>query len=128
MVGEAKPEAESILKPRKRTQVDYKESEFDKKINKALKFNDNNDDSDALIESDEESDDDDSDESAEDPSEKERSRWGGKLPDHWTRKEVESVITSIERHGYANITLEKFRKYLSKDCEKFSHDEVRFFE
>jgi len=123
MVGEAKPEEESILKPRKRNQANYNEENlWDKNIKQALKFDA---DGEAFSESDE-SDGEDSDESAEDPSLEERYRWGGPGPDNWKKDQVESVLESIEQHGYGMIPWDQFFKSLSNSCDKFSQIEVSF--
>lgn len=115
MVGEAKPEEESILKPRKRNQTNYNEKSWDKNLNKALRYDDETDFSD--------SDDSDSDESAE-GDEQERTRWGGPKPEHWTRAQVESVLAMIEKKGYGMIHWEEFLAGLPKTCSKFDPVEV----
>lgn len=116
MVGEAKPEAESILKPRSRNQASYNEKEWDKNFKQSMAY-DGNSASDAS---------DDSDESEEDPDNvnQERSRWGGKKPEHWSKKNAESVVDALERFGYGNKKWSVFMETLPKDCSK-TETEVR---
>lgn len=116
MVGEAKPEAESILKPRSRNQASYNEKEWDKNFKQSLTF-DGNLASEAS---------DDSDESEEDPdnANQERYRWGGSKPEHWTKKNAQSVVDALERFGYGNRKWPVFAEMLPKDCSK-TETEVR---
>ena len=114
MVGEAKPEAESILKPRKRNTTNYSEKSWDKNLQKALMYESEYSDSDGS----------DSDESAEGDVQ-ERTRWGGSNPEDWTREQVESVLALIEKKGYGMCDFDKFVSELPKDFDKFAPAEVR---
>ena len=113
MVGEAKPEEQSILAPRRRNQANYNE----KKMQKALRYGSETDFSD--------SDDsgDDSDVSAEGDT-SERTRWGGPKPEHWTRAQVEAVLALIEKKGYGTVVWEEFLGSLPKGFSKFPPVEV----
>ncbi|VEU34941.1 unnamed protein product [Pseudo-nitzschia multistriata] len=113
MVGEAKPEEESILKPRKRNQANYNEKNWDKNLQKALKYDSEFSDS----------DDDDDDESAEGDVQ-ERTRWGGPKPEHWKRDQVEAVVARIEKCGYGLIPPDEFAKGLPKGFGKFPKEEI----
>jgi hypothetical protein len=116
MVGEAKQETESILKPRRRNQANYNEKAYEKNFNKALTYEEasGSDSSD------------DSDESEEDPDGEthERYRWGGNKPEHWKRNQAMAVIDELEHLGYGNRTWRAFIDKLPKDCSKFSETEV----
>jgi hypothetical protein len=118
MVGEAKPEEESILKPRRRNQANYNEKSWDMNLQKALKDASESDFSDS------DDSDGDSDVSAEGDVE-ERTRWGGPKPDDWTREQVESVLALIEKKGYGMISWDEFVSGLPKTCSEFSPIEVR---
>ena len=118
MVGEAKPEEESILKPRKRNQANYNEKAWDNNLQKALNFEEGED------EQTDYSDGEDSDGSAEDEDVQERTRWGGPNPEHWNKDQVDAVLEKIEKHGYGLIPWDKFVEGLPKDCSKFSQTEV----
>ena len=118
MVGEAKPEEESILKPRRRNQTNYNEKSWDKNLSKALKYASESDFSDS------DDSDGDSDASA-DGDVQERTRWGGPKPDHWTRPQVESVLALIEKKGYGMISWDEFVSGLPKTCSEMSSVEVR---
>jgi hypothetical protein len=118
MVGEAKPEEESILKPRRRNQANYNEKSWDKNLQKALRYEDESDFSNSDSDSD-------SDTSAEGDVQ-ERTRWGGPKPEHWTKAQVESVLAMIEKKGYGMVAWEEFVSGLPKTCSKFSPIEVRF--
>ena len=124
MVGEAKVEEESVLKPRKRNAANYNENAWDKNLKKALVYGvapDGNSDSEASV--------DDSDDSEEDPDEeqKERARWGGQKADNWKRNEAESVLDALEHLGYGIAPMDVFMKVLPKQCTKFSETEVSIF-
>mmetsp|Transcript_21082 Transcript_21082/g.58594 ORF Transcript_21082/g.58594 Transcript_21082/m.58594 type:complete len:2371 (-) Transcript_21082:379-7491(-) len=119
MVGEAKPEEESILKPRRRNQTNYDEKNWDRNLQKALRFG-VGDESDVFSDSD---DDDDDDESAEGDVQ-ERTRWGGPQPEHWGRDQVESVLARIEKNGYGLIPWDQFVTELPKGFDKFPKKEV----
>jgi chromodomain-helicase-DNA-binding protein 7 len=114
MVGEAKPEEESILKPRQRRQADYNEN---KSFRKAM----------ALEEASDSDSSDDSDDSEEDPdsANQERYRWGGPKPEHWKRNQAEAVVDELEHLGYGNRGWNSFIADLPKDCKKFSETEAR---
>ncbi|KAL3915091.1 MAG: hypothetical protein SGILL_005809, partial [Bacillariaceae sp.] len=112
MVGEAKPEEQSILKPRKRRQ-DYNEDKSFKKA-MALEYGSDSDSSD------------DSDDSEEDPdnANQERYRWGGQQPQHWKRQQAQAVVDELEHLGYGNRQWDSFISDLPKDCKHFSESEV----
>ena len=116
MVGEAKPEEQSILKPRKRNQTNYNESSWDQKMRKAIYDTDYSGSEDSGNES---------DESAEDDTQ-ERTRWGGPNPEHWSKDQVESILARIEKKGYGVIELEEFLSGLPKTCKKFDKMEVSY--
>ncbi|KAG7370276.1 DNA/RNA helicase, superfamily II, SNF2 family protein [Nitzschia inconspicua] len=117
MVGESKPETESILKPRQRTKTNYNEKTWEKNFNKALTY-----DEDSGSDSSEGSE-----ESEEDPdgADQERYRWGGNKPEHWKRNDAQGVIDGVERFGYGNKKWPDFIKELPKECSKFSETEIR---
>jgi hypothetical protein len=112
MIGEAKPEAELILEPRRRNQSNYNEKNF----NKALTYE-------GTCASDSS---DDSDESEEDPDNdhQERQRWGGNKPEHWKRNQAQAVIDKLEQLGYSTREWPLFMGTLPPDCSKFSEVEV----
>lgn len=120
MVGEAKPEEESILKPRKRNQTNYSETNWDQNLKQALKY----DSEFSVGGEDGEDSDSDSDESAEGDVQ-ERTRWGGTKPEHWTRHEVETVLALIEKKGYGMLEWKEFVSKLPKAYSKFNQMEVR---
>ena len=113
MVGEAKQEEESTLKPRKRNQANYDERNWDKNLQKAL----TNAASDVSEQEFSDSDDDDDDESAEGDVQ-ERTRWGGPKQEHWKRDQVESILSRIENRGYGLIPWEEFLKGLPNSFGK----------
>ncbi|KAL3915362.1 MAG: hypothetical protein SGILL_005694, partial [Bacillariaceae sp.] len=115
VVGEEKPEAESILKPRQRKKADYNE---DKSFRKAMLEYGSAADSDSS---------DDSDDSEEDPdsANQERYRWGGQKPEHWKRNQAQAVVDELEHLGYGNRGWGSFMADLPKDCKQFSETEVR---
>jgi hypothetical protein len=118
MVGEAKPEEESVLKPRSRKQTNYNEKSWDKNLSHVLKY--------GAGDSDSSSDDGDSDDSAEDPDgeNQERTRWGGHKPEHWKRSQAESVLLELEQQGYGAHPWEEFLDELPKDCKTLPDVEV----
>lgn len=122
MVGEAKPEAESVLKPRQRNKANYSEKFYEKQLHKFISMNPEGSDS-----SDSESGvGDDSDESDDEFDEgvTERARWGGNMAHHWKKSQASKVLESLERFGYGVLSWDEFRKELLPDCEKFTEIEV----
>jgi hypothetical protein len=123
MVGEAKDEAESVLKPRQRKQAIYNEQVFERQLHEMIALNpdasdDSNSDSYESDESEDESDDD----------AKERARWGGPKQSHWKRSQAAKVLQGLERFGYGVVPWEAFKKALLPDCEKFEELEVSMLE
>ena len=119
VVGEAPPEVESVLKPRKRNTAIYNEKLIHQQMGAAF-------DPDGSGSSDSEDDFSSSDEEGPSPGKpKERRRWGGQHGIHWKRNNAESVLKCMERHGYCGGDALN-SKLASSGLAKFSKDEVRF--
>lgn len=115
MVGEAKPEEESVLQEkRKRKETNYNEKTWHKLQHLGI-----GDDDSASGTSDGDSDD-----SAEDPDEKERARWGGHKPGNWKRVHAEQVLELMERFGYGIKSWEEFEQDLPKEARSQTRTEV----
>eukprot|EP00980_Cylindrotheca_fusiformis_P030318 scaffold24653_cov157-Cylindrotheca_fusiformis.AAC.2 len=117
MVGEAKEEVLSELKPRKRSRMNYSEKSYANQFNQVLDVSDsdgsnNSDESDT-------SDDEDYGEQVE------RARWGGQKPGNWKRSQAKDVLEGIERHGYGGLPWDQFMKKLPESCKDFSEEAVR---
>ena len=117
MVGEAKQEEESILKPRKRNQANYNEKSWDKNLKQALHESD--------YSSEEDAEDNDSDDESAEGDVQERTRWGGPKAEHWKKDQVESVLSCIEKRGYGVVPWETIFAELPKNCDGLSKKEVR---
>lgn len=117
MVGEAKEEVHSELKPRKRSRMNYSEKSYDSRFNQVLDVSE----SEASGSSDESdtSDDEDVGDVAE------RSRWGGHKPGNWKRSQARDVLECVERHGYGGLPWDQFLQKLPETCKSFSEEEVR---
>jgi len=120
MVGEAKPEAESVLKPRKRSKANYSEKVYGRELQQMISLNP--DDSESSDSGGDESDD--SDDEMEDDTQ-ERARWGGPKPEHWRKPQALTVLEAVERFGFGNIAWEEFKKVLLPECEKFEDEEIQ---
>lgn len=119
MVGEAKQEAESVLKPRRRNKANYSEKYYERQLHQMISLNP--DDPDAS-----ESASDDSDESDDEQDDVvERARWGGQRPHHWKKSQAVEVLEAVERYGYGVLQWQQFRTDILPDCQKFSDTEVR---
>ena len=120
MVGEAPPEVESVLKPRKRNKTNYSEKFYERQLHSMIALN-----PDASGSSDSSGDEFDSSDDDE-AQVKERSRWGGQKPNHWKRTQAEAVIKNLEAYGYQVLPWESFIEKLPSHFDKFSETEVRF--
>jgi len=120
MVGEAKDEPESVLKPRQRKQAIYSEKFYERQLDQVIAFNpsvsdkDSDSASDGSVGSDDESD----DEGIE------RARWGGSMQNHWKKSHATKVLECMERFGYDVLPWNEFRENLLPDCAKFDEEEV----
>ena len=121
MVGEAKPEAESVLKPRRRNKANYSEKFYQRQLHQMLALNPGGSDS-----SESESDESEESDDEQDDGVEERTRWGGKQAYHWKKSQAAKVLASVECYGYGVIPWSQFRQELLPDCEKFSETEVSF--
>jgi hypothetical protein len=120
MVGEAKEEAESVLKPRQRKQAIYNEKFYERQLHEVIALNpDTSDDNDSVSYGSDSSEDDSDDEG------KERARWGGPKAHHWKKSQAVRVLECLERFGYGVVPWDDFRKALLPDCQKFEDMEVR---
>lgn len=117
MVGEAQPEAESVLKPRNRRTANYSEKMYERRFRQIVQESDGGNSSG--------SDSDESDDSSDggDSGETERLRWGGRGPDHWTKAQAYSVLSLLERYGYG-VRHKELKTILTPDFSTFSNDKV----
>lgn len=119
MVGEAKPEAASVLKPRRRNRAIYSEKFYARQLHQAITM-----DGDGSESSDSESEDEDhSDEEDEDNNE-ERTKWGGTKPNQWKKSHALNVLEVLERYGYNRWEWEALQSKLSPELNEFSEGEV----
>ncbi|KAL3935214.1 MAG: hypothetical protein SGBAC_009225, partial [Bacillariaceae sp.] len=118
MVGEAKEEKMSELKPRKRSRLNYAESSYDRNFREIV----------AMSESDggeDDSDDDTDDDDDDFGSDTERSRWGGKKPGNWTRPQAADLLECMEQYGYNSTAWSKFSEKLSKISLGMLQDDIQ---
>lgn len=148
MVGEGKVEDDSTDlagKKRKRTQANYSERDYDRRLTGTLgSGGSDSESSSSSNESDSESDnwdDDDEDLVADTSAEneggkigrtkrirkkKEKSRWGGTGPTEWEKADVEKVFKALQMYGYGNLEWDVFSKKLDISREgQYSIEEVR---
>ncbi|CAJ1968173.1 unnamed protein product [Cylindrotheca closterium] len=116
MVGEAKEEVMSELKPRKRSRLNYAESSYDRNFKEIV----------AYSESEGEDSDDDTDDDDDDfGNDTERSRWGGKKPGNWTRQQAGDLLECMEQHGYNSNAWNKFSEMLPKNILGMLKDDIQ---
>ena len=120
MVGEAKTETASVLKPRRRNMANYSEKVYEKQLHKMISVNPDGSDS---SESESEDYSEDSDD-AMDEGCTERARWGGQMPHHWKKSQALKVLEALEMFGYSSVPWPRFKSALLPDCEKFTDTEV----
>jgi hypothetical protein len=120
MVGEAKPEVESVLKPRKRNTTNYSEKLYERQLHEAIEP-EASEVSDSSFDESASSNDENEEETQE------RARWGGQRNHHWKRNQAEAVNKSLERYGYGLLPWKEFQTKLKIVCGKFSETEVSFF-
>jgi superfamily II DNA/RNA helicase len=118
MVGEAKEEERSELKPRKRSTLNYSEKFHDHRFNEEILDVSDSDASGGSDESDE-SDDEDFGDVVE------RSRWGGQRPENWKRSQARDLLDCIEQRGYGGLPWDQFLQKLPDSCKGFSEEAVR---
>lgn len=120
MVGEAPPEVESVLKPRKRNTLNYSEKFYERQLHTVIALGPDGSSSEASSDEFDSSDD-------EQAEIKERSRWGGTKPQHWKREQAEAVLKSLERYGYSSLPWDSFVKKLPSTCSQFFESEVSVY-
>jgi hypothetical protein len=115
MVGEAKEEVRSELKPRKRNRLNYSERLYEQQLGDAMSDS-SGDEADSSNSS--ESD-------ADESNQIERARWGGKASNHWDRNQARDLLEFIERHGYGVLEWEDFLKKMPVSCRQFAQADIR---
>mmetsp|Transcript_9183 Transcript_9183/g.21889 ORF Transcript_9183/g.21889 Transcript_9183/m.21889 type:complete len:2363 (+) Transcript_9183:217-7305(+) len=115
MVGEAKEEVASELKPRKRSRLNYAESSFDRNFQEIVAYSD----------SDGEDSDDTDDDDDDFGNDAERSRWGGKKPGNWTRPQAGDLLECMEQYGYNSNAWNKFSETLSKGTLAMLEEDIQ---
>lgn len=116
MVGEAKTEISSVLKPRKRNRMNYSEKFYEERLHEVLAYSDDSGD-------DSGDDSDDSEDEAQGES-VERARWGGKKAEHWRRNQAGDLLKCIEQYGYGVLSWDNFLKRLPDSCKKFAKEDI----
>jgi chromodomain-helicase-DNA-binding protein 7 len=142
MVGEAQFDDSEIISSgmkRKRMNKNYSEVEYENGLDGTLLLSD----SDASISSDSPSDDwslDDAEPESPDSNapenaeespkkrrkkiKKEKSRWGGKRPNEWDKKDAEKVLKALQMYGYGNVPWTTFMEDVGINATRFGLDEV----
>eukprot|EP00934_Nitzschia_sp_Nitz4_P009022 Nitzschia sp. Nitz4//scaffold97_size77645//18109//25086//NITZ4_005513-RA/size77645-augustus-gene-0.24-mRNA-1//1//CDS//3329560641//9012//frame0 len=119
MVGEAKPEVASVLKPRKRHAANYSDKTYEKGFRKMVLESDDDGISSSGSSSNADSSEEDSDDAAV-----ERMRWGGKGPLHWKKSQAAKVLEVLEQYGYA-ISFVDFKAKVASECSVLPDDELK---